>query len=668
MERRGFHNLCLAATAATTLLLAPAAGANDTGIEEQRRAYETARLALRRGDLDGYRRMEPQVADYALYPYLRYEYLRRRLGPDSDEEVHSFLGQFPDTPVADQLRRSWLERLARAKRWDEFLADYRTDLNSDELRCRYVDALIATGATEQAWHAVDALWLSAKSQPDECNDAFAAWRKADQMTRDKVLARMELALERNQRGLVSYLSELLPKSDRKWVQRWQHMHRSPEAELKRLTAEPDPEWSSRLFVYGVRRLASQDAEAADRYWSRRAEYSLTAEQVSRAERAVALHLTMQRHVDGHRRLAALAEAGTADRDMRQWRVRGALWHQEWEQVVAAVDGLTLEEQVEEDWQYWRARALEALGRNDEAQVFYHLAAQHRSFYGFLAAARVNRAPHIVSEPLDVTAEELAAMEQLPAMRRVREFTALGMNVEARREWRDALGRMDARTLRVAAKMAHAWGWYDQAILALGRTDYLDDLEVRFPTPFRDEVESYAEKRNIDPAFVYAVMRQESAFGVQARSHVGALGLMQLMPATAKRTARSIKERAPSRAELLTAEKNIRIGTAYLSELLEKYRGNRFFALAAYNAGPQRVTRWQPHAEPIPADIWVANVTFGETREYIERILAYTAVYERRLGRTVTPVTDWLADAPPRVIREASNSEPKTDMAQVTPPG
>jgi soluble lytic murein transglycosylase len=144
--------------------------------------------------------------------------------------------------------------------------------------------------------------------------------------------------------------------------------------------------------------------------------------------------------------------------------------------------------------------------------------------------------------------------------------------------------------------------------------------------------------------------------------------MQLMPATAKRTARSIKERAPSRAELLTAEKNIRIGTAYLSKLLDQYRGNRFFALAAYNAGPGRVARWQPRAEPKPADIWVANVTFAETRDYIERILAYTAVYEWRLGRSVTPVTDWLADAPPRLIREANSGERKAEVARLAPPG
>jgi soluble lytic murein transglycosylase len=358
-----------------------------------------------------------------------------------------------------------------------------------------------------------------------------------------------------------------------------------------------------------------------------------------------------------------------DRDVRQWRVRSALWQQDWEQVIAAVDGLTGEEQAEEDWQYWRARALEALGRHDEAQVFYGLASQQRSFYGFLAASRVSLPPNIVSEPLEISDAERQSVEDSPPMRRIRELNKLGMTVEARREWRDALGRMDGRSLRVAAKMAHDLGWHDQAILALGRTKYLNDLEVRFPTPFLDQVQNHAEKHNLDPAFVYAVMRQESAFGVQARSHVGALGLMQLMPATAKRTARSIKERAPSPAELLTAEKNIRLGTAYLSELLEQYRGNRFFTLAAYNAGPGRVTRWQPHAEPVPADIWVANVTFAETREYIERILAYTAVYEWRLGRSVTPVSDWLADAPPRFIRSASSAEPKTEMARtVLPPG
>jgi soluble lytic murein transglycosylase len=327
-------------------------------------------------------------------------------------------------------------------------------------------------------------------------------------------------------------------------------------------------------------------------------------------------------------------------------------------VIAAIDELAPDEKAQDDWHYWRGRALEALNRQREAHASYAAAAQHRSYYGFLASARLRQAPNLANEPLDVTPAELTAFEQSPPMRRVREFADLGLVTESRREWRDALMRMDALSLRVAAKTAHGWGWYDQAILALGRTEYLNDLEVRFPTPFREQVQNHAAKRKLDPAFVYAVMRQESAFGEQARSPVGALGLMQLMPATAKRTAHAIKERAPSRAELLTADKNIRIGTAYLSELLEKYRGNRFFTLAAYNAGPQKVARWQPSVEPMPADIWVENITYAETREYVERILAYTAVYEWRLGRSITPFTDWMADAPPRLIREASDTEQK----------
>lgn len=653
---------------ASLLLLSSHATAipTPTDIETQRRAFDSARHALRNDDLASFRRLDPLLVSYPLYPYLRYEYLRGRLGSATPGEMEQFFSAYSDTPVAGQLRRAWLARLAREERWEEYLAGYTAQSN-EELHCHYLNALVQTGHLDRAWQEIDGAWLSPISQPDECDAPFAAWRKAGRMTRDKVLARIDLSLEKGERGLVSYLAGFLPKNDQPWIARWQRIHRSPAAELKHLALQSDPFWSAKLFSYGIRRLSGQDGDLALRLWQQQERYGLTADQVLNTERTLALNLARQRHPQGAPLLSSVMERGASDPEVRQWRVRAALWQQDWKAVLAALEALPSDEQGMEEWQYWRARALESLGLEREAKVYYELAAGKRSFYAFLAASRAGVVPRIESIPLNVSEQGLEEFQQRPAMLRIRELIALGMQVEARREWRDAVASMDSDNLQAAAKLAHQWGWHDQAIIVLGRSDHHSDLEVRFPTPYLEEIHKAAESRGIDPAFVFAVVRQESAFGAEAKSPVGALGLMQLMPATARQTARRIKQPAPSRADLLIPAKNIRLGTAYLASLLDRYEGNRFFTLAAYNAGPHRVSRWQPEADPVPADIWVANITFKETREYVERILTYTAVYEWRLGREITPISNWLPDVPPRIIREAREGK-KVLTASQTPRG
>lgn len=653
------HKLCRAVALAAVVVVPTVLA--DVPRDEQRRLFTSAQRALERHDLATYRQLEPQLRDYPLYPYVRYHYLRERLGKLPAGDIRSFLSDYPDSPLAGQLRRKWLSHLAQRERWQDLMQDYVPDLGT-AYYCHFLNARIRTGADDGVWQDMDALWLTGRSLPDECDGPIAAWRAAGQLTHEKVLARIELAMRRGEAGLVRYLAGLLPEAERTWVQRWQQVHRAPDPQLRRIKPDASPFWSAKLYAYGVGRLAERDVAAAVKYFENHAEFGLTPDQVLLTERAIALGMARQRHPDAVQWLTRVAQQAPDDRDLREWRVRAALWQQDWPAVLTAVDALPPQELAQEDWQYWRARALEQLGRADEARTHYEIAAGRRSFFGFLAAARLERAPNINNIPLGITEAGLQALRRVPAMVRVRELEAVGMRVEARREWREALGRLDEDGLQVAAKLAYEWGWFDQAILALGRTAQRHDLELRFPTPYQEEVLGAAAKRGIDPAFIFAVMRQESAFGAEARSRVGALGLMQLMPATARLTARAHKLPLRSRADILKADTNIRLGTAHLSDLLEKYEGSRVFALAAYNAGPGRVERWRPDYEPVPADVWVANITFDETREYVQRILTYTAIYEWRLGREITPVDTWLHTVEPRFIREAGQ------VQAVVPPG
>jgi soluble lytic murein transglycosylase len=607
--------------------------------EKQRQAFVDAKEALRHDRLDEFGKLSAQLSDYPLYPYLRYEYLRPRLGRVEPREIKLFLARYADTPLAPRLRRAWLYSLANRQQWLQYLAAYH-ETSSTRLRCHYANAKLQTGRTEGLWDLTRELWLVGKSQPDACDPVFEAWHRSGKMTRDDVVERIALAMDKRRMGLVHYLARFLPAADRKWIDRGRKMHARPERELAKLKSEPaQAEWAARLFAYGVRRIASRDPVKADRIWNaRRSEFELTEKQVARTGRAIALNLAFARHPMAAKRLAQLGQS-VSDDAVRHWRVRAALWQEDWKEVLAALDALPKQEQSEAEWTYWRARALGALGDDEQAKASLASAARCRCYYGFLAAEHAGLPPAIDTAPIQVDDKALAQMASTPAMVRARELLALELDRDARREWWWATRSMGQGQLRIAAKLADTWGWHDRAILTLGRTDSLDDLELRFPTPYVQQVKQAAAKRELDTAFVYSVMRQESAFNARARSHAGALGLMQLMPATARRTARYISRPAPRTAELLTPERNIQLGTAHLRQLLDEYDGNLVYTMAAYNAGPHRVSRWRPKHRAVPADIWVESMPFRETRNYVKRILAYIRIYQWRLGRDLTPMSD-----------------------------
>ena len=626
------------------LLLAPAlpaiagAGATEPEVEAQRRTFSEARAALRAGRTTEFRRLSGQLESYVLYPYLQYDLLRRDLSRAQPLEVAAFLEKYDDTPLEPRLRGAWLERLARQGRWEDYRRFYRPGLG-DGHDCHALVARLRLGERDSLWPDVERMWTAGESRPKACDPAFNAWMAAGKRTREATVRRIELAMARSQLSLVTYLSGLLPKTDQAWVRRWQSVHRNPAHELAGLKA--DGEWAARLFTHGIVRLARRDPAAADLLWQkRRGAFGLSGEQVLRGERAIALNLATDHLPGAASRFSTLTEH---DAVTRAWWVRAALRSLDWDGVLTALAAMPLEERALPDWSYWEGRALEAVGRTDEADVLFRRAAECRCYYGFLAAERAGLPAPIESVPLAVDEAALKKMITRPALMRARELHALDLGLEARREWRDAVAAMGPEELRVAAKLADTWGWHHQAILTLGRTEWLDDLELRFPTPFHEQITAAAEQVELDTAFIYAVMRQESAFYPAARSHAGALGLMQLMPATARNTARQLKQRVRNSYEILAVDRNIELGTAHLRHLMDEYKDNRLYTMAAYNAGPHRVKRWQS-AQPLPGDVWVATLPFGETREYIKRILAYTMIYEWRLGLEPTPLSHYLASS------------------------
>lgn len=632
----------LAAVLAMGTAAAQAAPAADTA--ELRELFLQAERAIEGRRPAEFRRLESTLRDYPLYPYLRFAELQSRLGRLTPEEVDGFTTEFGDSPLAARLRHAWLRHLARRGEPRQLVAHFSATQDTD-LQCRYAAALWQL-ADPRAGDWSERLWLSGRSQPSSCDSVFANWREAGGLTAERVWARVELALSAGNPGLARYLDRFLPESERPWLDRWLAVRRDPQALV-------GAEWLDRthpvlgaILADGLRSLARHDPiEAAD-HWLRVSHKGQTAVRQARVTHFLALHLAQAGSPVAKERLMQLASALEQDEDVLQWFIIDAMAGGDWATALAWLERRHASVGEDARWSYWHARALGELGRHEEAEAIFVEVAADRSFYGFLAADRIGKGYHFGPRPVRFSPDELESVAALPGLQRAYELLQIGRTVDARREWHHTLGSLDERRLQLAARLAHEWGWHDRVIFTLAQAEYWDDIELRFPLAHQELILDQSEQRQINPAWAFAMIRQESAFTADARSYAGAVGLMQLMPSTARHMAR-ILEVAGGALDLTDAPTNIRLGVAYLNHVRERFEGHPVLSTAAYNAGPFRVEQWIPTERDMPADLWIESVPYAETREYLKRVLAYTIIYEKRLGRTPAPIAEYMPPIPAR---------------------
>ena len=408
--------------------------------------------------------------------------------------------------------------------------------------------------------------------------------------------------------------------------------------------------AGKILSQSMGRLIRQDTRwAVWAFDTLKAKQDLSGLDLSKIEQKIALYLALRRKPQALERIVGLPEHLMTPK-LRQWRIRAALFRQDWKAVLSGWDNLDVQEKAEPRWLYWKARALAASGRFQEASAIYQEIAGQQNYFSLLAADRLNQTCHFNHRPLSVTDEDILNLRREPGIRRVVELFYLGRMPDARREWIFSLSGKGPSQLRAAAIIAHDMGWHDRAIRASADAGECDDLIVNFPLSYSKFVNRYAGKNGLDPGWIFALIRQESMFVADAKSPAGALGVMQIMPDTGRRIASLLGEHFPDPSLLLSPENNIRFGTCYLSMSLKELQNNPVLASAAYNAGARMVRRWLPEEGSIPADIWVEIIPFFETRNYIEKIFTYKAVYRQRLG--LEP--ERLSDLMPVVFSEKVN--------------
>ena len=328
-------------------------------------------------------------------------------------------------------------------------------------------------------------------------------------------------------------------------------------------------------------------------------------------------------------------------EVLRWRARTSLRTRSWSNLLDDIAAMSDAERAAEEWRYWYGMALQRSGDAAAGETVLAELAEERSYYGFLAADELGLDYDLVERRIATDEVLLAELAARPELVRARELFLVGLDGRGRSEWDAVVSYLSPDLKLQAANLASRWGWHSRAISAAASAGEFDDLALRYPLPFQQSFEEHAATASIAAPWAYGVARSESLFMRDVRSSAGAVGLMQLMPATGRQVAREIRLPYSGLDTLTNPTHNIRLGTTYLGQMAERYSGNRVLATAAYNAGPHRVDRWLPESGDIDARIWIENIPFNETRKYVRRVMAAETIFHWRLTGEVRRLSDEL---------------------------
>jgi len=602
-----------------TLSSFPALAVNDA----MRTRFVQAEKSIVKASPSQAKKILTDLQTYPLVPYLELEVLSKDL--DDTSSVVRFMREHQGTPLERTLRKRWLIALKNKRQAELFLKNY--DYGSDTvLDCYALEMRLILEKPVNVWPAVQDLWAVGKSQPEECDVLFERWRKAGQRNTAAVWQRMLAAVDSDNQRMLPYLRSLLPKDQQYLADKWIQLMNNPALIQRKsfLTGRQGKELD--LAAYGMQKLVWKKPDATLEVWERyHKSASFSAENRSVTARQIAIALASKN--DGRaKNFFGLVADEHKDRLFAQWLLTYFLRQHDWYGLIEAIKALPASYADEDSSLYWLARAYDEVKLGDSARHLYQQLAERRSYYGYMAAARIGAAPSLAHKPVPVSETDYLAFQSSATARRIREWLALDRPNAAKREL-TSLQKYGSELQKFsAAKYAFDLGWHDNTIVALAQAGYYDDIELRFPTLYKKEILSYSNKVNVDPAWAMAIARRESTFMPLAKSAAGAVGLMQVTPLTA----RHITGKRISEKQLYNAETNISYGTYYLNYLLKNNKNNLVYATAAYNAGPSRIKAWAPKDGPVPLDIWIETIPFKETRDYVKNVLLYYQIYSLKL--------------------------------------
>jgi soluble lytic murein transglycosylase len=601
--------------------------ASASGTDAERARFRQAYAVAQQGG-DAWRAQATGLEGYVLFPYLEAASLEHDLRTLDRAPVDAYLARYPGMIPAADLRRDFLGELARRKDWATFSAMYQPGLG-DALTCFSLQAKLSRGEPLVFDRDIADLWKKA-SLPNACDPVLSAAHDQGLLTPERVWARIQVAADAGKGGTIAALAPWLPADDAIAAQRMAQALNDPTTALRDAANWPDTPRHRQAVTLALQRMARKQSTVADGAWSSlSSHFTLSEQQRGAIENALALFHATDFDESALERLAALPPGAQTDAT-REWRVRVALARQDWTAALAALDALGEAQKDDGEWRYFRALVLGRLGRQGEAKALYQSVSQEATYFGFLAADRIDTAYAICPSTMATDERREAALLAEPGVDRAFELYAVGLQKLARREWTAALAGRDADTQRLAADLAFRKGWYDRAVFGLSSGDALRLYEQRFPLARQDGVVEQASQAGIEAPWAYAIIRAESAWMTDARSGADARGLMQLLPGTAALVAKRNGLSWSGGDSLYDPSTNIVLGTRYLAQMAARYNGAPWLASAAYNAGPNKVDQWLTARGTLDPDLFVVSIPYKETREYVARVMAFAVIYDWRL--------------------------------------
>lgn len=621
--RNGIAVLLLSGMAAVTCAR-DALDANDrfASARDAFRAREEVRLA----------RIGETLKGTELAPWVEYWQLRLRIDENLTDGVREFLQREEGSYLAERLRAEWLRQLGRQRQWETFQEEYPRLVQPDqELSCyslqSRLDRQLDAGVLDEA----RPLWFAVVDLPESCQPLMAQLAANGRLSTDDVWARIRRLVEAKKITAAKQVTRYLAGGQSFDFRKLDALVDNPARYLVRLPANFATSRAEReLALLAVARMARSDPAATATQWRG------IEQRFGEAERAYAWgQLAWQaalRHMPEALDWYALATTAPLGDEQLAWLARAALRTQDWPRLTQAIGQMPPRLAAKPQWTYWLGRALAAQGRGDEARALYESIAGQPSFYGNLADEELGRPIAVPPRAAPPTAEELAAVQANPGLRRALAVLRTDLRIEGVREWVWNLRGMDDRQLLAAAEVAREQGFFDRAINTADRTVMQHDYTLRYLAPFHDQVAPKARELGLDDSWVYGLMRQESRFVLDARSAVGAKGLMQLMPATARWVAHKIGLADYHPSSVTDMGTNVTLGTRYLRMVLDGLDDHPVLASAAYNAGPGRARKWRAD-RALEGAIYAETIPFNETRDYVKKVMSnavyYAALFEGR---------------------------------------
>ena len=606
-------------------------------------AFIAAREAFREGRAELLDKHAARLSGHVLEPYVDYWRLRMRLEHAEPAAIEGFLRRMEGQYLADRLRQDWTRWLAKRADWPALISVARGVRQADpDIPCLVAQAQLALGE-RAALGDTRALWSSGNTLSDACEALFDQLRERGLIDAAALHKRRLLALDSGDARLLSRLG------GDDWVVDAGRIHRANERpgallDALRPSARPD----AALLVAILRKARLEPLAAWEASQTVRSHLS-SADQRWLSGR-LAFYAARQHLPESVQWFAQADPTLLADEDWA-WQTRLALRRSDWPMVAQHIERMSREAQNEPAWRFWRARALQAGGRDAEAATLLIALSGEPTFYGLLAGEALGPS---MGEPLRdhaPAAADLAAMAERPGFARGLALHRLGLDFEANREWSWGIADLSDEQLIAGAELARREGWFERSIWTAERTRKVHNYALRYPTPYAEQVRRRASHHTVDPALLYGLIRQESRFNANATSVAGARGLMQVMPTTANWLAKKLGMSKPGDQALGDPAINLQLGSAYVRHLLDTLEQSPVLVAAGYNAGPRRAQRWRSQ-RPLEGAIYAESIPILETRDYVKKVLANATVYGRQSGSGGLSLRDRLGIIPAR----ASNAD------------